>query len=218
MPAYHIPRQFVPGFQTLTQLSDDEAKMLAEILHNLVLGTGPQSFAKTVAERLPGRETSGLASAVYSLGQLLQVAEGSEAELANNIAEGLLQTPEFREADRAALSARLLPLLQNGGALKHTFRAFGLMASNERLYREGRVITDIRLLFNDNLTIVPRQAMIVHQLRIEWQHNDEEEAFFITMDRSDLAALKSQLERALEKEQQIQASYADTLPLITFTT
>jgi hypothetical protein len=117
---------------------------------------------------------------------------------------------EGGEADQRQrlLSVRLRGLLETGDGIVVTSKALELMTEYDRIFCQNgaRVVSDIRPVFSTDLH--PKAAVIVHQLRIAYHEGGQTEPrqFFVALDSSDLRQLKSVLERAEEKEQQLRAT------------
>lgn len=65
----------------------------------------------------------------------------------------------------------------------------------------------MRLIFEDDFNKFPQSGLIIHQLKLEYLENNEQKAFFITLDSNNILKLKEDLNRALEKEASIKRDY-----------
>jgi hypothetical protein len=70
-------------------------------------------------------------------------------------------------------------------------------------------MTDMRLLFNDELETVPGCGVILHQLKIDYIENGEQKSFFVSMDKDDVTKMSNVLQRALKKEEIILKNQRD---------
>jgi hypothetical protein len=97
-------------------------------------------------------------------------------------------------------------------------RALGVLTDHDHVYQRSRILTDVRPVFAASPSEPPAVLMTVHTLRITYHSSrstDETEGFFVALDASDLADLRAQIDRALEKERTIKAMFlAKDLPMI----
>jgi len=84
-------------------------------------------------------------------------------------------------------------------------KAIKLLFERSKLVESTRIITDIRPVFKEQDIESPDYSLITHNLRIFYikDLNNKKKAFF-ALDHQDLIQLRSQIERALEKEEELQ--------------
>jgi len=84
-------------------------------------------------------------------------------------------------------------------------KAVKLLAERSKLIENTRIITDIRPVFKEQKIEPPDYCLITHNLRINYvtESRDKKKVYF-ALDRQDLIELKSQIDRALEKEKELQ--------------
>jgi hypothetical protein len=68
--------------------------------------------------------------------------------------------------------------------------------SAEETEKKSSVMTDMRLLFNDELETAPACGVILHQLKIDYIENGEQKSFFLSMDKDDVTEMCNVLKRA----------------------
>lgn len=223
MVRFQIPPPYLPGFEIIRNLSPEEVKMLTDFLEKIDVGIGPQTFGKEIEEAFKeykkfNRE---LYTTVYSLGsfRVYQREKFTDEELAEAIKQSFIvqsaSTSPVEEKDR--LYENLLLLLKSIFKLQITFKAFSLASERESVYRNVRIVTDIRPLFNENLADSSRYSLVTHQLKLTVEENDESVDYFFGLNLTDLKKLKDQIERAIEKENLIRDNYKDQISFITIT-
>lgn len=80
------------------------------------------------------------------------------------------------------------------------------MSENGYNFNESRIVSDIRLVFNDDdlKKVEPSYAVILHNLIIKYtKGHGEPGSFFVAMDMGDLKNLKESLDRAFTKDEEI---------------
>ena len=220
MLSIQIPKPFLSGFQSLAQISAAQAKQVANFLEQISVGTGGDTFEKMFDEKFIDLANTGIASTIFSL------ASFTTSEL-NNLSDGELgealtqsyseQTGTKDEAHLQQLKKNLLLIFEKLGRLSSSYKVFGLLSENSRTFKNCRIVSDIRLVFNDDLADKNRNALIVHRLKINAVENDEKKEYFFSLDTNDLKKLKEQIERAEEKDKLIREQYAETISFITVT-
>jgi len=120
-------------------------------------------------------------------GDICTVMEQSEDQQLKLIGE---ECDSFRD--------RLLGLL-NIESLTYPAKAGGVMTDHDRIFRQARVLTDIRTVFGPDIGVLPKGAVIIHMLNITYLHGGEKDNFYVAMDSLDVESLIATLQRALAK-------------------
>lgn len=216
MAFFQIPEMFLPGFKALGNLDGIQFEKLKEIAGALPVGIGPNTFQQAFANsNLPGWRH--IAVTLFSLGSLL--ASRKEDGLVN-LAEELYDSYRSTEDNQEAadnLKERLSDLFRSCKNLRTTFKAFNLLTENERVFREARIITDVRPVFHDVLDADNRPALLLHQLKLSYQQDGDPYDDYVCLDSKDLIKLKEHLDRAIEKETHLRSSYGSIIDFINIT-
>jgi hypothetical protein len=83
-------------------------------------------------------------------------------------------------------------------------KAVGVLNDNQRSFIVARVLSDIRPVFQDDVVKGPAAAVLVHSLKVEFLESGRPKEFFVTLDGQDLRSLLKIVQRALEKDHQLQ--------------
>jgi len=81
-----------------------------------------------------------------------------------------------------------------------TKKAQDVMWGHGRVFKDAQVISQIRPVFHEDLSVDSEHAVIVHELRLDAMNGNEDETWRIAMDSQRAKALIKVLERAIEKE------------------
>jgi hypothetical protein len=221
MVRFQLPNAYLTGIQKLLTLQIGQVESIVQFLHNVKVGTGPQSFANQYEATFRGQEAFSrqLGGIIYGLSsfRLNQRERLSDQEIADGLIESLKnQAPETTENDQNKLSEYLLRIFSASNALKITFKAFSLLSENESVFRENHIITDIRLLFKDDIVDSARHGLIIHQLKINAEENGQQTDYYFSLTSTDLQKLKDQITRAIEKEKMLLEDYRN-ISFITIT-
>lgn len=222
MIRFQIPKAYLPGFETLMTLTNEQVADLTAFLENIQIGTGIQSFGKLFEERF-GNEPSfqqGLAGTLYSLGSFRLNPSTIDlkdrvASLARSFADQVKK--DYDEKAIIRLEEVLSRLLDSATNLTITFKAFQLLSENESVFRDNHIITDIRLLFKEELGNKERHGLVTHKLKIQAEDSGDQNDYFFSLTFSDLQKLQEQITRAMDKEKLIREDYKETMSFINIT-
>jgi electron transfer flavoprotein alpha subunit len=99
-------------------------------------------------------------------------------------------------------------------ALLATEKAGRVLFAHQSLLTEAKLYTDIRPVFNDRADSIV-QSVVTHVLALEYESGDAERQLLITLDASDVSALKRACQRAEQKAAVIKQAFKD-MPWPTF--
>lgn len=224
MIRFQIPKLFVAGFETLLSISDELIKEMVDFLNSVPVGTGPRTFGNLFFNKF-SRENilnTRLASTLYSLGGFILNARNenlSQEELVSSLANSYRDQvqPNLTEDQVKKLESSLLTILSAIEPLRVTFKAFELLAENDRVVRDGHIITDIRILFKQEIVDPTRYGIIKHQLRLQVEEDGQPTDYYFSLSNTDLLKLQGQITRALEKEKLIRSDYEERISFINIT-
>ena len=206
MARYRIPENFKPSFDLITELSKEQADLIVSALNESAIGTQPNELAKAVSEKL-GKPISDLVKAfhaIFSLISLKAQVESPLEELVVDIVNSYKEMrPDLLEGKADSLNNYLKLFLSADGKARNTIKSTLLSHEGEKNYVDSRIISDIRIVFDDNINNPEQCAVIVHQMKIAYQHANEIKEFFVTLDLKDLHKLREHINRALEKDKVI---------------
>lgn len=204
-----IPPGIVEGFIAISNLNDNQLSSLSNFLRALPIGSKFEEIDKFLNSELNIPTSEKIVQTLVSFGELLEPDDVNTKELASDLAESLQRNYSelTRQNDLSNLEQNLVKIFESSQNLKLTLKAYNLVLENNDLYVSSKVITDIRLIFNDNITDSNRSAVIIHKLHLVLQNARKNTDIFITMDSSDLKKLKDTIDRAILKEDLIKEDY-----------
>lgn len=215
MQEYRIPQEYLKGFEILSTISDEALTKLSEQLESIPLGKSGKGFVEALE---PYVDDVILLQAIFSMGGLISNEDADISKISKGLASAYFHQSEIKNVSAeniATLSNKINRLLNSWKSGKLTFKSMKLYGHNPRLFRRSKIVSDIRLIFEDDLRSVERNALIIHQLRIDFTGDDDRlEEFFVSLNYKDLQKLKEQINRAIEKEQVIKDSYGDKINFI----
>lgn len=197
-PTLHIPPDYVPALRALSALTDDAAERMRSALgarSNYDRATIVNDVA-TAAASWNYKTASSLVEALLAIQSIRNVLKLSESAVSLAAA----RAPELElEKDQADALARRIEAVLVAPSITLTARAQNLASEHERNLEEVRIITDIRPLFSQESEDELDGALISHSLRIRHSSIDGSSALYISLNMSDMASLRSAIDRAVQK-------------------
>jgi len=215
MSKFRIPEEVIPGFDYISKLNEPQVKLLASIIKNVHVGIGIIEFEELLRlkAKVSSTEIESLARTLYSFGGLLEDEKISAQEFAKEITDSYVNQVD-KKVDSKTLKKNIIQLLSNYEKLVLTFKAMNLLSENDNIFRKSKIVSDVRLIFNENMANKDRNAVLVHRMKIDYSRNNNDKEFFFSLDTNDLEQLKKQIDRALEKTKQIKNSYGKTITFV----
>lgn len=214
MAYFKIPKARINGFVQLGKLSESTLHSLKERIES---GQLINETWESKPENIADKDLEEIQGVIFSIGELQQQKEEPIEQILPLIKLGL----ENEESITKALTQNQIDTIIKwlgeiytpSSYLTVIYKAKKLLWENKNVFLGSRVITDIRTVFINELT-VSQNAVIFHNLRISYSSDENESTFFVALDRSDLVSLKAQIERALEKESQLISAHSEKVVFI----
>ncbi|SRR6266545_2288159 len=203
--AFRVPDRVRKGLSILASASQQASDELAEHLAKLPLQIPQEDTADGVANQLKSLPAVDGRAVIHSL-MSLAAFKGSSNQNTEKLVSDVLA--DLKKADKEPAFAndlidrlaQRLPLLLGLSPLTISSKAIGILTDNQRIFREARVLSDIRAVFSDNVEAMPAAAVIVHELKLEYYESGDRKEWFIALDSRDLQKLINVLERAKQKD------------------
>lgn len=208
MNKFHIPEKYISSFSFLKDVEEEKFESLIKCLTKVPVGTGPEGFHSTLSTLL-GDAPPLFSEAIFSFGKLLSNKENDSIQdigKALFLAYSHVVKPAL-ESEQIKLEHRLVEVLNSLKNTRTTFKAIDLLGENDKTFRESRIVSDIRLIFNNDVHSEERNAVIIHKLRVEYLQSGKIEEQYFSLDNKDLIKLKEKIDRALEKERVIRKDF-----------
>ena len=206
MTKYRIPEPFKPGFELISKLSKKHVNVIKKALTDTPIGSGPEDTAKSIEDKInfKSSEVRNIINTIFSLISLNIREEVEKEEFINDIVTSYDDiNPSLGEDKREKLIEYLQTFLEADGQVKHTIKAATLLSENKKIFIESRVLSDIRIIFEEKIENPKQCAVIIHQLKIIYHENGEPKEIFIALDKEDLNQLKETANRAIQKDKLI---------------
>jgi len=210
MAKFQIPDAYLTGFTTLSELTPYEAEEISKLLSKAPVGSSIEDYQNIFKEANITVNIQEILETIFSLGSLLvdKKADSDIIELASDLTSAFLSKKQEKISDDLAenLTQNLVTIFQNADNLKKSYKVFQLLSENAHIYRDSRIMTDVRLLFEDEVESAPHCGVVLHQLKIEYLENEKPKSFFVCLDNEEVLKLIENLQRALKKEESIKTN------------
>jgi hypothetical protein len=203
-----IPKSAYPAIQHLIHLGPSDFDAFLDALSKAEPSLNKDDFWKHVAKHVERIDKAVVESILHEI--FLMDDARSELELdgfVEAVAEAATEakSKEFpiEEGDRKILKDRLARIFDGRKGLSITMKAMGVVADQDHLFLNARILTDIRPVFNESGDSVDA-AVIVHNLRIHYGVDRDHKDFYVVLDTGDIQALRDVLDRADAKAKCLQ--------------
>ena len=122
----------------------------------------------------------------------------SVEEMAHSVS-GWLAASGDATGDPLALRGQLVRMLL-APSVGITGKAQQVMWGHGKVFRDAHLATEIRPLFFQDVAARPENAVLIHDLRLDYMEGGQNGSISIAMDRQQLIRLQGILQRALQKE------------------
>lgn len=214
MPKIAIPTSVQDGFLAISKLNEKDIEFILSIITKVDPGDELDGVEERLVDRF-GKSSSKLLQTIVSFSGLVEKG-GNTEQLAIDLASSFTESldSEISANDTSNLKNNLLKLLTNINSLQKSINSKKSLYDNESLLRSTKIITDLRILFQDDLSDKNRDGLIIHKLHVEYNQNFESKEIYFTLDLKDLNKLKSQIEKALEKDHILRNDFNDKLNIL----
>ncbi|XHR95224.1 hypothetical protein ACFJIV_00470 [Mucilaginibacter sp. UC70_90] len=216
---YSIPQNYIAGFEKIISLSNEDLAIIGDLLRNLRVAENFENIfnkGKQASLSISGGDLQIIWRSLVSIAHIFIESNRDIEDFTEKFADSYLESKnDATEEDRVTLKRKLSFLLESYDKLLITVKSQELLLENQRNFRDCRVVTDIRTLFNEDLKSESKYALIVHELKIEYNEDDSSKKFFVALDLSDLKKMKIAIDRAIEKDKLVR-DYQRHLNFIDF--
>lgn len=191
---FNISKRFKETLKRISSLSIEDVDKIRHALSALQVHIKPEVMEERAKASIIAKDFPDFPEIFQLLASLTITRFKADIPL-DEFVHSISAMPETD--DRSALAERLNSLL-NIESVVLSARAFDIQHEYEKIFRDARIMTDIRPVFN----IAGSEAtgaMIVHNLTIGYSQDGDHKEIVVAMDDPDITTLKKLLERAETK-------------------
>ena len=195
MLEFRVPDQIKPVITRILELDPKDFQDLLEALEAAQPSLDVKRFADKVSAVLSNR-LEGVVEIVRALDSMNHARLRTDQSVESFVQAiiGSLES-QFQDGFDRAESLRKISSLLEAQALLISARASDLQHDFDRVFISAKIVSDLRTVFDQNGDKI-HGAMVIHNLSITHVHEGEFKTFYVAMDRSDIAKLRTVLDRA----------------------
>ena len=207
MPAITIPKEHSDGLAKILSLSLDES-------HSIVnaLGTAKSQNMMEIAPLIQKAVPSLTPKESWEIGETLtslySARTGLDVTVDNFVKDLIVAAKRMQVEDQQPMqvvNSNLTELL-SVRPLSMLSKARGIHVDHENIFCAARILTDMRPVFDTDVSDPPVGCVIAHILKLGYHHSGEHKSIYIAMDKRDIDSLITALERAKDKAASVMAN------------
>jgi hypothetical protein len=215
MATLRLPDRLVASLIALAVASDDAAEELDRHLTSGQPALPSEDFPSRVAASLKLWEPDVAEGVIGSLASLCSFqSQNYKPDFVDDILGAIKRRPQVKgkkkndeqsklPIDREATLRERLTRLLSAKPFSTSAKAAGVLTDNQRSFVGVRVLSDIRPVFQEDPSLAPAAAVIIHSLKIEFTEDDERRELFVALDSKDLGLLADAIARARQKDESL---------------
>lgn len=204
MANYIIPSNYIPGFESIINLDTTQLDNLTKIIAEIKIGERFDSLINRASNSLKPLSEVEIGNIIRSLVSLVEIFDSSNRDIekfSTDFSKAYLESKsDATKVEEGKLKANLSKLLSKYDTIRITSKAIDIIQENPVNFRKARIISDIRLVFEDDLESEKKYAVVVHSLKLECYNTDGDVTFFAAMDLDDLKKMRDVIDRAIKKD------------------
>ncbi len=207
-----IPSAVLQGFKFIQEMNETDMKNVLLILDNIQPGQELEDIHDEIDDVLK-TPSKLLLQTILSFIGLLDKDGATIENVSKNLAESYFEgiSSKVNNEKIEILKKNISQILFHSRNLKKNVLSKRSLYENESILRRSNLITDMRLIFDEDLKDKNRSSIIIHKLHIEYQKDFENKELYLALDLKDLNKLKLEIDKAIEKDQIIREDYKENL-------
>jgi len=204
-----IPDAYKSGIKVIISLSDDDLSNVIKVFKESSVVLNVREFNQKLTDKidfLQPLEAKNLVDALGSLYELRLELDISSEEFVDEIVSAIIEDTEkpleLLPDNFDKFKERLFQLL-NIESLSLRTKAANLIVDNQIIFRDAKLISDIRPIFGTDVEDLPIGTVLVHTLKIDYIENEFPKNFHIALDDKDVEKLITLLKRTQLKAESL---------------
>lgn len=200
------------GIKSISGLDESTWGAVVASFSALQPGQGMEEVVELLPNELEEEERWGLVLLSFRISNSDEME--NILEVSKDIVSNYFEDEPMTEEEFSLFSERLQHLQPSLWPLQITLKGIDLALEGSWTYLSSRIVSDIRLIFNESLNDNKRNGIINHVVRITVQKGDKTKDLTFTCDLKELQMLKDQIDRAMKKHTLIQNDYSKSIHFI----
>jgi hypothetical protein len=209
MPTLEIPERYLGAVHRLLRLDDKTVEEIRSSLEREGQSTVvPNDVRSKVSRAVSDSEIMEALLSLYVVKSARELPTEEFAEAVCAAAERQAPDRKPLTSDERTHSIGVLIKLLSVDSISALSKAFDLQTSDERLFCDARIFTDLRPVFGPSVPDGPKGMVIIHHLRVSYHQPGTPRRwnFYVSLDAEDLEELHKVIERAEQKADALRSS------------
>ena len=207
--ALNIPNRLQDVVLDIFAMEPSERSHIIDVLTESVEpGSNRIEYQRKLTEILDDKSPEWIDRAldfIFSITNLTDTGRGFDA-IANDLTLALRRTNDesVKNADSEdfeEFKAFIVKLARSQDTLGLGAKASRISLQHERIFVFSEVLSDIRGIFSEDVSVPPKSAVIVHSLKVHSHRDDRHDETYFAMDYQDLVKLRKVVDRAITKHE-----------------
>lgn len=200
MTKYQLSEETIKGLDLLANATESESEEIKRILLEASSDDQPNDLAVNLT-KFQENDAQIIFLSIFNIISLnLRSGDNLETSIKDVLLSYKVERQEVVTKKIDSLYSLLLSSIADAKNVKRLIKATLLIQENEKVFRACRIVSDIRLVFDNEIQGLQNNAVILHNLKIEYFQNGESKEYFVALDSADLIQVRDTLNRAIEKD------------------
>jgi len=188
-----------------TQIPKDQKEIILQELENTIPRIGFEELELRLKEKsnLDQSEIRKLIGLIITIFLNYYETDRSIDEFTKEIMNEFENFEKFKLEIKDKISNFIYTILKMEQNLGIMAKAISVMSDHAHTFNRSRILTDLRPIYMKDIQESPKNAVIIHNLKILAREDGKFIEFFVAMDSKDLLELKKIIERAQLKEKSL---------------
>ncbi len=205
--SFQIPKRAYDGLRDLIEMGPEKLEQLSKELadRELTLDTSELTRSLATAIQFPAEKVErAIFVVLIPLNGLRAAFRVSANEFLDLLAKLIARQNEEWDKENGEtwrrVAPKVEPLLAPNGYFAWLNKTFQLLSNRPIVAREFKILTELRPVYDDELSAI-KAMVITSTLVVDYEEAGKPKRLHVTVDQSDLRALREQLDRANKKLQ-----------------
>ena len=203
-----IPNENLQTIGKIVRLPEAAIDDLVNALASTRITAEASAMAEKISDTIlsiPKEDIAEIVETLYSLYHVREFSEVRPARFVRDLVDTVLQSPDLglNKVEHASFIGKRFQRLLDIKTLNILSKAVRLQRDVGSIFCNARIISDIRPVFGDDLPEGPISAVITHTLKLAYHEGAQHREFLVALDQQDLLSLMEVIERAQQKEEQM---------------
>lgn len=200
-----IPEIAIDGLRLLNEMDDGELKRVFNLIENLEPEMNWEALRIQISNKDEGKENAiKVFEAIRGLYDFRLVTNKTIEDLVAEVVESATEDEILKDSiKKERFPDRLKRALSFYNSLGITAKAENVMSEHQNVFVDGRILTDLRPIFSEEIEEDKPVTTVIHNLRVTYFSDNNLKKMVFALDYEDLDKLEEIIMRAKSKEKRL---------------